>query len=61
MDRELLETNTLGSISLTKALLPSMVQRKSGHVAVVSSTAGKLGVPVSASYAASKHALHVSN
>ncbi|XP_065836252.1 dehydrogenase/reductase SDR family member 7-like [Oscarella lobularis] len=58
VDRELLETNTLGSISLTKALLPSMVQRKSGHVAVVSSTAGKLGVPVSASYAASKHALH---
>eukprot|EP00118_Oscarella_pearsei_P011710 m.80404 g.80404 ORF g.80404 m.80404 type:complete len:341 (+) comp36191_c0_seq3:67-1089(+) len=57
VDRELLETNTLGTISLTKAILPSMMERKSGHIAFISSMAGKLGVPVSASYVASKHAL----
>lgn len=57
VDREMLELNTLGTISLTKATLPFMVERHEGHVVVISSVAGKLGVPVSSSYCASKHAL----
>jgi dehydrogenase/reductase SDR family protein 7 len=57
VDRELLELNTLGTISLTKAILPFMVERHEGHIVVVSSVAGKLGAPVSASYSASKFAL----
>ena len=59
VDRELLELNTLGTISLTKAILPFMVERHEGHIVVVSSVAGKLGAPVSASYSASKFALQV--
>lgn len=58
VDRQLLEINTLGTISLTKALLPHMVEQKSGHIVVTSSIAGKHGVPGLCSYSASKHALH---
>ncbi|PVD28029.1 hypothetical protein C0Q70_10610 [Pomacea canaliculata] len=58
VDREVLELNTLGPVSLTKAVLPHMVKRQSGHIVVVSSIAGHLGTPGLGSYAASKHALH---
>ncbi|ESO90160.1 hypothetical protein LOTGIDRAFT_218247 [Lottia gigantea] len=57
VDRELLEVNVLGTLSLTKAVLPYMVERKEGHIVVVSSTAGKLGAPLSGSYTGTKHAL----
>lgn len=43
VDRQLLEINTLGTISLTKALLPHMIKQKSGHIVVTSSLAGKHG------------------
>ena len=43
VDREILEVNTLGPLSLTKAVLPHMVARKSGHIAVVSSIVGLMG------------------
>lgn len=50
--------NVLGTMAVTKAALPFMLrQPRGGVVAVVSSVAGKVGSPVSASYAASKHAL----
>ncbi|KAK7108653.1 dehydrogenase/reductase SDR family member 7-like [Littorina saxatilis] len=58
VDREILEVNTLGPLSLTKAVLPHMVERKSGHIAVVSSVVGLMGAPGLGSYAGSKHALH---
>ena len=40
---ELMELNFIGTVSLTKAVLPFMMERKQGHIATVSSTAGKLG------------------
>lgn len=43
VDRELFEINVLGPVSLTQEVLPHMIQRKQGHVVVVSSVAGKLG------------------
>mgnify|MGYP001556185943 CR=1 FL=1 len=43
VDREMADLNTFGPISLTKALLPHMVKRKSGHFVVTSSLAGKMG------------------
>jgi len=58
VDRAIMETNFFGTIGLTKALLPSMINRKSGHIVVISSVAGKLGTPLRSSYCASKHALH---
>jgi dehydrogenase/reductase SDR family protein 7B len=58
VDRRIMETNYFGTVGLTKALLPSMIERGSGHIVVVSSLVGKIGTPLRSSYAASKHALH---
>ena len=58
VDRMLMETNYLGPVALTKALLPSMMSLKKGHIVVVSSLTGKFGTPLRSGYAASKHALH---
>lgn len=58
LDQQVMATNYFGPIALTKALLPSMLQRRSGCFVVVSSLSGKYGVPQLSAYAASKHALH---
>lgn len=58
VDRRLFEVNYFGNIGLTKKLLPSMLERKSGHFVIISSVAGKLSTPGRSSYAATKHALH---
>lgn len=57
-DRRIMEINYFGTIALTKALLPSMIARKSGHIVPISSVIGYVGVPLRSAYAASKHALH---
>jgi short-subunit dehydrogenase len=56
--RRIMEINFFGAVQLTKAVLPSMIERQRGHIAVVSSLVGKFGTPLRSSYAASKHALH---
>jgi len=43
VDREMIELNVVGVISLTKAVLPAMIKRGEGHVVVTSSLAGKMG------------------
>ena len=53
-----METNFFGTVALTKAVLPSMLERRSGSIGVVSSVAGKIGTPLRSAYCASKHALH---
>ena len=58
VDRKLMETNYLGPVALTKALLPGMRARKQGPFVVMSSVLGVFGSPRRSSYAASKHALH---
>lgn len=58
LDQQVMAANYFGPLALTKALLPSMVTRHSGHFVVVSSLSGKYGVPQLSAYAASKHALH---
>lgn len=58
VDRRILETNFLGTVALTKEVLPAMLERGSGHLVVVSSLVGKVGTPLRSAYAASKHALH---
>ena len=55
----LMELNVLGTVSLTKQVLPHMVQQRRGSIVTVSSVAGIAGVPLSTGYAASKHALQV--
>ena len=43
VDRSLLDLNTVGTISLTKAILPHMIKRREGEVVIVSSVLGKYG------------------
>jgi short-subunit dehydrogenase len=56
--RSLMETNFFGPEALARAVLPSMLDRKRGHFVVISSIAGKFGVPLRSGYSASKFALH---
>lgn len=58
VDRQIMEVNYFGAVALTKAVLPDMLKRGQGHIAVISSIAGKVGPPYRTAYAASKHALH---
>ncbi len=58
VDDVIMRTNYLGPMTLTKALLPSMIARKNGHFVVVTSVLGRLSIPTRSAYCASKHALH---
>ncbi|HYH46848.1 MAG TPA: SDR family oxidoreductase [Thermoanaerobaculia bacterium] len=58
VDRRLFEVNFFGTVALTKAVLPSMLARRAGHLVVVTSLVGRVGTPMRSSYAAAKHALH---
>ncbi|KAM6163753.1 dehydrogenase/reductase SDR family member 7B [Rhynchocyon petersi] len=56
VDRRVMEINYFGPVALTKALLPSMIERRQGHIVVISSIQGKISIPFRSAYAASKHA-----
>jgi len=58
VDQRIMATNYFGPVAITKALLPSMLDRGHGQFVVVGSLSGKYGGPLLSSYAASKHALH---
>ncbi len=55
--RQMLDINVLGPIALTQAVLPVMLEQGRGHIAVTSSVAGKVGVPLRTGYCAAKHAV----
>lgn len=55
--RMLMETNYFGVVNALAVLLPRLIARRSGHVAVVASVAGYRGLPSAAGYGASKAAL----
>tara|TARA_R110002074_G_scaffold98323_2_gene212916 strand:+ start:145 stop:1005 length:861 start_codon:yes stop_codon:yes gene_type:complete len=55
--RRLFEVDVLGQIALTKQVLPHMVARGQGHIAVTASVAGKVGAPLRTGYCAAKHAV----
>ncbi|QQS47572.1 MAG: SDR family oxidoreductase [Acidobacteriota bacterium] len=57
VELNIMNVNFNGTIALTKAVLPSMLERKSGHLVIISSLMGYLDIPLRATYAASKHAL----
>ena len=58
VERAIMELNYFAPVALSKAVLPHFLERKSGHIVVVSSIAGKFGFTLRSSYAAAKHALH---
>jgi len=58
VDKRIMDVNYMGTITLTKALLPHFITKKRGHFVTTTSIVGKIGTPLRSSYAASKHALH---
>lgn len=55
---QLMDVDFFGTLYLTKYLLPHFISKNSGQYVALSSTAGKIGVPVRSGYSAAKHALH---
>lgn len=58
VDRKIFEVNFFGTVALTKAILPWMIENGGGQIAVTSSIVGKFGFPYRSAYSAAKHALH---
>ncbi len=58
VDRKLMEVNYLGTVAVTKAVLPTFIRQRFGQIVVMSSVLGKYGAPHRSTYSASKHALH---
>lgn len=58
VDKRIMDINYLGTVALTKAILPYFIANNGGHFVTTTSIVGKIGTPLRSSYAASKHALH---
>ncbi len=54
--RRIMEIDFFAPLRLTQLVLPSMVERKSGQIVIISSVAGKVGAPLRTAYCAAKHA-----
>lgn len=57
----MLDINVKGLLYVSKAILPKMMERKSGHIINIGSTAGKEVYPKGNVYCASKHAVDAIN
>ncbi len=55
--RKLMETNFFGLVEMTKAVLPGMRQRKTGHIVNVSSIGGLVSFAATGYYHAAKYAV----
>ena len=58
MVRELMEINYFAPAAMAKEVLPRMVARGGGHIAVTTSIAGRFGFPLRCGYSSSKFALY---
>ena len=54
---DVIETNLLAPIELTRRLLPAMIERRSGFIAFIGSVGGHVALPAGAPYSASKFGL----
>lgn len=54
---EIVKVNLFGAYYVTRAVLPEMIDRKTGDIVNISSTAGQRGAAVTSAYSASKFAL----
>jgi short-subunit dehydrogenase len=52
-----MRVNYFSAVYCTKAVLPSMLERRHGHIVNVASIAGRIGAPMEAAYSASKFAM----
>tara|TARA_R100000306_G_scaffold29587_1_gene32414 strand:+ start:2318 stop:3079 length:762 start_codon:yes stop_codon:yes gene_type:complete len=57
----MIDINVKGLLYVTKAVIPQMIDRKSGHIINIGSTAGKEVYPTGNVYCASKHAVDAIN
>lgn len=57
-EEKIMRVNFWGTVVLTKAILPGMINQGSGHIVCISSLVGKFGTRFRSAYSASKHALH---
>jgi short-subunit dehydrogenase len=55
--KKIMDTNFMGGVALTKAVLPGMIEKKQGQIVVISSILGKIVTPKQGAYNASKHAI----
>ena len=55
--RQQFETNLLGPMNVTRAILPIMRRQRSGHIVTISSTAGITGFEFTSAYATAKFGL----
>ncbi|WNS73618.1 3-ketoacyl-ACP reductase [Bacillus sp. DTU_2020_1000418_1_SI_GHA_SEK_038] len=53
----IVRVNLMGVYNVTRAILPDMIDRKSGDIVNIASTAGLKGAPVTSAYSASKFAV----
>jgi len=58
VDKRIMDINFFAPVLITKLVLPDMIQKDSGTIAVTSSITGKFGFPLRSAYSASKHALY---
>jgi len=56
--RDLIDTNYLGTVNLTKIIVPHMIEKKSGYIVNVSSAAVLVGLFGYTAYAPSKYAVY---
>ena len=53
----IIDVDLLAPVALTQALLPHLIEQGSGQLVMISSVAGKAGVPMRTAYCAAKHGL----
>ncbi|GAB4163026.1 MAG: SDR family NAD(P)-dependent oxidoreductase [Winogradskyella sp.] len=58
VDKKLMDIDYLGTIALSKAVLPHFISLKNGHFVTVTSLMGKFSSPYRSAYCGAKHALH---
>ncbi|EIA09195.1 SDR family oxidoreductase [Flavobacterium frigoris] len=58
VDKKLIEVDYLGTVALSKALLPHFIQNQKGQFVTITSLMGKFGSPYRSGYCGAKHALH---
>ena len=58
VDKRIMDINFMGTLALSKVILPHFIANNSGHYVTVTSVVGKVATPLRSTYSASKHALH---